>query len=119
MNAALAEYLEGLSEFPSFGEQAMRVDSRDGMQNTPLHYAVIQGRLEVAGWLLDAGADPNADGEDSFTPLHEAVLHSHLEIVRLLLRRGADPRRKSGMGDAFKIAEVEESAEMIKTLNEN
>jgi ankyrin repeat protein len=119
MYSALAQYLEGLSELPSFGDQTMHVGSRDGMQNTPLHYAVIQDRLEVVGWLLDAGADPNAEGEDRFTPLHEAVLHGRLNIIRLLLSRGADPKRKSGMGDAFQIAKVEESAETIKALNEN
>ncbi len=119
MHPALPEYLEGLSEFPSFGDQVVRVDSRDGMRNTPLHYAVIQGRLEVVGWLVDAGADPNAEGEDMFTPLHDAVLHGHLDIIRLLIKRGADPKLKSGMGDAFQIAEIEESAETIRILNEN
>jgi ankyrin repeat protein len=41
-------------------------------------------------FLLEAGADPNAD-KAGFTALHEAMLRRNEEVVRMLLEHGADP----------------------------
>ncbi len=50
---------------------------------------------ELAEFLLEAGADPNA-GAHRFTPLIAAVLHQNEQTVRLLLSRGADPNLPVG-----------------------
>jgi ankyrin repeat protein len=45
--------------------------------------------VQIVRDLLDAGADPNATGEDGYTPLHHAARRESAEIVRLLLDHGA------------------------------
>ena len=80
---------------------------------TLLHLAVYWDELDMATWLLDRGADPNAraamdaDGFGGFTPLFNSVVsqagfwinYPHgreprpgdLAFIELLLSRGADP----------------------------
>jgi len=63
----------------------------------PLHLACLYGRYEVARFLIDSGADVNADAGSGWTPLHEACstqLHNDPRIVKLLIARGADVRAK-------------------------
>jgi hypothetical protein len=51
------------------------------------------GHRELATWLLDMGADPNArcGGEADETALHSAAWNGDAGMVELLLGRGADP----------------------------
>jgi uncharacterized protein len=65
---------------------------------TLLHLAAAEGDIEVATWLLDHGADPNAgndcaDGcaERGYTALHSALEFRDDEMTALLLGRGARP----------------------------
>jgi ankyrin repeat domain-containing protein 50 len=86
---------------------------------TPLHYASLEGHLQVAELLLMAGANLNATTEvcmvlggrvavcgpglttfvceryaechqDGFSPLHLASAQGHLGVVEWLLNAGAD-----------------------------
>ena len=76
---------------------------RDGARTgwTPLRYAALAGRLDLARALLDAGADveaPLASEEPRFelqkgsSILMTACQRDHPDLVRLLLDRHADPR---------------------------
>ncbi len=56
----------------------------------PLGTAVFSGDRESARLLLEAGADPNGQGEGGFTPLHSAAMNGDADLVRLLLSSGAD-----------------------------
>ena len=47
-------------------------------------------RADVAGLLLERGADPNAQSNDSLTPLHLAAISGSVEVVRVLLEHGAN-----------------------------
>ncbi len=64
--------------------------SRNDQKVTPLHSAAASRSLDIAGLLLDHGADPDARQEGDFTPLHEAAANGQLELVSLLLAHGAD-----------------------------
>ncbi|CAG8078950.1 unnamed protein product [Penicillium salamii] len=46
--------------------------------------------LEMTTWLLDRGADPNAQCDIDNTPLSYAVRYANLPAIDLLLRRGGD-----------------------------
>lgn len=47
------------------------------------------GGAEMVRWLLDHGADPNAQKDDGHAPIHDAAFNGDLETARLLLERGA------------------------------
>ena len=59
---------------------------------TPLHFAAIDGRLDVAEYLIAHKADVNSFGKSAFrdTPLGLAALHGHSDMVAMLLTHNAD-----------------------------
>jgi ankyrin repeat protein len=68
------------------------VDGRDWQGDTALIAAAREGRLDIAGLLLDAGAAVNLpDEQHGMTPLMWAALRGHTTLAELLLSRGADP----------------------------
>ena len=52
--------------------------------------ATHSGHGELAAWLLEHDADPNAAGA-GYTPLHAAILRGDAPLAGALLTRGADP----------------------------
>ena len=66
---------------------------RDDGGTTPLHLAVITGRVPACAYLIDQGAPVNAfGGIVPATPLQWAARKGLVEIIDLLIRRGANPR---------------------------
>ncbi len=63
-------------------------DKRTGA--TPLHWAVVGDRRDIAELLLERGADVNAPDTHGLTPLHKAASFNRPEIAQFLLRNGAD-----------------------------
>jgi ankyrin repeat protein len=66
---------------------------------TPLHKAVANGQLVVAGFLLDHGANPNLPDSKERTPLHLAVLNGHKAMAELLLAHGAQVNATDNKGE--------------------
>lgn len=69
--------------------------------STPLHYAGrnpngVSG-ADIAGLLLDYGADIEAERQEKATPLIEATEHHSHEVIEVLLDRGADISVTSNM----------------------
>jgi ankyrin repeat protein len=64
---------------------------RDSNQNTPLHAAAVNSRVEVTRVLLEHGADPWAAESSEWTPLNAAVTKKHEELVQILTRAMANP----------------------------
>lgn len=60
-------------------------------RRTPLHWAAVNGSVDAAAILLEAGADPNFQDARGRSPLHWAARRNRLEVVNLLLQAGADP----------------------------
>lgn len=56
---------------------------------TPLHLAARFGREDLAGPLIDAGADLEAQSELGDRPLHLSASYGHPAVAKLLLARGA------------------------------
>ncbi len=89
----------------------------DGM--TALHWAVYHDRPELAGRLLDAGADASAANRYGVVPLSLASANGSLEIVDALLAAGADPNAVlSGGESVFMTAARTGRIEVVEALYE-
>ena len=65
------------------------VNDADAWSVSAVSLAAHSGFTELVGFLLDAGADPNAAGP-GFTALHNAIMHRDERMVSELLAHGAD-----------------------------
>jgi ankyrin repeat protein len=59
--------------------------------------AAFSGHTELAKFLMDQGADPNAAGA-GYTALHAAIVRDDRPLVQALLAHGADPNAKFTKG---------------------
>jgi hypothetical protein len=72
--------------------------SQNPMAIQPLHAAAAGDHTAIVRLLLESGANPNAEQQDSFRPLHAAAQNGNIDIVRLLLEHGADPTLTDAQG---------------------
>lgn len=56
---------------------------------TALHYAVVNGDVELVSYLMEHGANVNKATADGITPLYLATLNENQEIVKILKNAGA------------------------------
>ena len=73
------------------------IDARDTDGSTPLHCATWKGHVDVAEFLVQAGADVNAVNQNEHwgtTPLHAAAHANQVKIAQLLLDNGANTKAK-------------------------
>ena len=75
---------------------ATRVNVKDRLDTTPLHYAALYGNAESVRILLDHGAAVNARNKSEATPLIYAA--ANLEKTRILVEKGADVNAQSAAG---------------------
>ncbi len=85
----------------------------EGDGTTPLLMAAVNGQFDLALWLIERGADPNAAGAAGATPLfavlerqwaprasyahpteHEQQAATHLDVLEALLEAGAEPNAR-------------------------
>jgi ankyrin repeat protein len=56
---------------------------------TPLMKASWEGEIDIAKYLIEKGADVNAEDDSGQTPLFNAILRDHSNVVALLIEKGA------------------------------
>jgi len=79
--------------------------------------AVASGHAQIAGWLLNNGANANYRYGAGYSPLLTAAANGHLEIVKMLLQHGADLHAKTNDGKtALSFAEERGHAEVTEFL---
>ena len=69
---------------------------------TALHVAMLNNYTELARWLLERGANPNAPDGKGEAPLHAAAIFDRragCPMTRLLLAHGADVRARNPQGE--------------------
>lgn len=75
------------------------VNERDSETVTLLHWAAINNRKEIMGFLIEKGAEVDAvGGELNATPLHWATRQGHLDAAVILMNAGADPTLRDAEG---------------------
>jgi len=60
--------------------------------------ALEKGNFEIAKFLVENGADPNAQGKHDWTALTMASEKENFEMVKFLVENGADPNVKNNSG---------------------
>lgn len=75
------------------------IDRFDETAHTALHYAAENEKFELVEFLLNAGANVNAQDESRAgdTPLGTIAATCSLRMAKRLIAAGADPRRPGGM----------------------
>ena len=93
--------------------------------SSPLHYAAILRRYEMASLLLKHGVDVNCRDESLDTPLHDAAMYSTKKMVELLISHGAEVEAKNELGRTplyyacVYRDDNDDAVEVVKTLLEN
>lgn len=89
------------------------VDDIQYFGGTLLIRAVDKRRLDVVGWALSRGANPNGVSA-SVIPLEHAIRKNEPEMVGMLLAKGADPDRDIGYGlTPRKLAQIEGNTQIL------
>ena len=76
------------------------VNTRGGLNHSPLVAALHKRNFDIAEMLYDHGAALDVEGLDQQTPLHAASLGGLTDIVDWLLAHGADPNSRDGLSDS-------------------
>ena len=82
-------------------EHGARVDVRDTRQQTVLHETIDRhGKVSIDAvrYLLERGADVNAQRDDLWTPLHLAVNIGELSVTQMLLDHQANVNSRNDAG---------------------
>lgn len=95
-DAVMYGKLEVLKAFIDEDPNSTHLPTTSGL--TPLHIAIKVRNLEIAQYLLDMGADINAQDDYGVTPLHLAVKKKRLDLVRFLVLKKADINIKNISG---------------------
>ena len=97
--------------------QLVNAYAADGFQ--PLGLACFFGHLDVADYLIKAGAPINSPSRNELraAPIHSAAAAGHANIVELLLKHKADPNVREQNGyTPLHAAAQNGDVEMIRTL---
>jgi ankyrin repeat protein len=80
-----------------------------------LHRCAYFNHPEIAGILIDAGADLNIQDTDGWTALHRCASWNHPEIAGILIDAGADKTIPTNSGKLpYELAESQELKELLK-----
>ena len=89
--------LRRVEELPAAGYP---IGAFDDLSWTPLHHAALENHLEVARYLISAGADVNAREAErrGYTALEKVAQTCSLDMANMLVDAGADPTPPGSMG---------------------
>ena len=97
-------------------------NSRDDEERTPLHKAVQKGDTEMVKFLIDNGADVNAQDVNGLTPLYVTAyaVNGNITIAKMLIEKEAIVHAKTKIGcTPLYAASVSGHLEIVKCLIEN
>ncbi len=99
------------------GKELEKHNTRDENGMTPLHHAAANGDVKTAKYLIDDGANVDAQDKDGLTPLHYAATYGYVEIAEYLIDNGAgvDAQDKDGV-TPLHYAAAKSAKESVKLL---
>lgn len=76
----------------------------DGFENTPMHYACLEGHKSIVKTLMRYGADVNVPNKAGNTPLHVCFAFKRDGIQDYLIEKGADVTVRNNYGyDPYEV----------------
>ncbi len=91
------------------------INSHTDRDLTPLHWAIIKGKVKIAKFLIEKGADVKTRTKGGSTPLHAAVVRGYTEIARFLIQKGVDMNAKNHKGQtALDLAKSDEIKKLLR-----
>lgn len=97
-----------------------KIESLLSKTTTALHLAARNESNDMAEYLLQHGADVNAEMEGGETPLIVAVLNKRASLVELLIERGADVNARTAWGKSpLHYAAQNGSKQIVEMLVQN
>ena len=98
-------------------ERALDYTSRDGLNQTFLHFAARGGQVDLMRALVQRGVPVGAADVFGWTPLHVAAANGQTAVVDMLVAEGADRNaRTSGGYSASNLAERDGRHETLARL---
>lgn len=85
-----AEFQDSCEQIKGLASLGARIDGKDYLEWTPLHWASWRGHLASLNTLISCGADVNAKTLDGNASIMLAVANNSHECVRRLIELGAD-----------------------------
>ncbi|UYV76398.1 hypothetical protein LAZ67_14000288 [Cordylochernes scorpioides] len=81
----------------------------------PIHYAADYGQAEVVNYLIEKGADVNAQDKYGITALLAAIWEGHTKCVKLMIEKGAKKTGLTPDGTSYiDSTDKEEIKELLK-----
>lgn len=82
----------------------------------PLHYAAFAGKAEMAKFLISKGADKNALAPNGFTALMLAARGGHIEAARVILFEDPDVNHRTDSGDTALKIAIQKDLKAVADL---
>src|SRR5438552_4555409 len=93
------------------------IERRNRLNETALHFLVVENYPEGVEFLCSHGADVNSVDFNGATPLLHAAALGYEEIVRLLLSHGANPNPEDKTGEtALSSAERSGNKQVVEMI---
>ena len=111
-------YLNIVSSLIEEGVEDINAKDKDG--RTALHFACINGNIDIVKYLHEHRADINAKDNWEFTPLHWATEKGHFNIVKYLIEQNCDIHAKDLIGKtALNLATEKQQSNIISYLEQH
>ncbi|MFZ2899303.1 MAG: ankyrin repeat domain-containing protein [Saprospiraceae bacterium] len=79
--------------------EELGIDARDSYLRTPLINATFYGKIGLMRWLIEKGADVDAQDKNGYTALHFAAQEVKPDCIQILLDHNANPNIKDVHGN--------------------
>lgn len=116
-------YDKGLGYLDLLYEQGLDIEKPNVVQETPLHIAVREHRDHYIKWLLDNGANPNAQDKDGISPFYHAIANAPNLDKYTVMREYATPefdqKTSKGQGLLYESVRMGCPPELLKLLLED